>query len=124
MGRRSGGYPGSPKPLANHINGKKTLERISNETGGRMFDVSKEAARNQAVKETIYQIYQKIREDLRNQYSLGYVPDSHWQPLGVPQNPFDHDPGGTRGASQRWILSGQTARRESGEATELEQFLV
>ncbi|MGA2964164.1 MAG: VWA domain-containing protein [Candidatus Korobacteraceae bacterium] len=80
MGRRSGGYPGSPKPPQDHINGKKILERISMETGGRMFDVSKEAARNQAVKETIYQIYQKIREDLRNQYSLGYVPDSTGNP--------------------------------------------
>jgi VWFA-related protein len=67
MGRRGGGYPRSPEPRQDRSNGKKILERISKETGGRMFEVSK--------KETVDQIYQQIQEDLRNQYSLAYVPD-------------------------------------------------
>lgn len=47
--------------------GKKILERISRETGGRMFEVSK--------KEPVDQIYAQIEDELRNQYSLGYTPD-------------------------------------------------
>jgi VWFA-related protein len=50
-----------------HPDGKKILTRISQETGGRMFEVSK--------KEPIDQIYSRISEELRNQYSLGYTPD-------------------------------------------------
>lgn len=63
MGRR-GGYPRFPEP---HPDGKRILERISTETGGRFFEVSK--------KQTIEQIYSTIQEELRNQYSLGYTPD-------------------------------------------------
>lgn len=71
-GRRGGGYPGgypprSPQPQQEHPDGKKMLERISRETGGRMFGVSK--------KQTIEQIYQQIQDELRNQYNLGYTPD-------------------------------------------------
>jgi len=47
--------------------GKKVLERLSRETGGRMFVVSK--------KDTIDHIYSQIEEELRNQYNLGYTPD-------------------------------------------------
>jgi VWFA-related protein len=47
--------------------GKKILEEISKETGGRMFKVSK--------KETVDAIYAEIEEELRNQYSLAYTPD-------------------------------------------------
>ena len=50
-----------------HPDGKKVLERISNETGGRMFEVSK--------KQTLEKIYSEIEEELRSQYSLGYSPD-------------------------------------------------
>jgi VWFA-related protein len=50
-----------------HADGKKVLERISKETGGRLFEVSK--------KESVDQIYAQIQEELRNQYSLGYSPD-------------------------------------------------
>jgi VWFA-related protein len=50
-----------------HADGKKVLERISKETGGRLFEVSK--------KESVDQIYAQIQEELRNQYSLGYTPD-------------------------------------------------
>ncbi len=64
MGRGpGGGYP----QQASHPDGKKVLERISRETGGRFFEVSK--------KLPIDQIYAQIEQELRNQYSLGYTPD-------------------------------------------------
>jgi VWFA-related protein len=47
--------------------GKKALERISHETGGAFFEVS--TAR------PIAAIYAQLEEELRNQYSIGYVPD-------------------------------------------------
>jgi VWFA-related protein len=50
-----------------HGDGKKVLERMSKETGGRLFEVSK--------KESVDHIYSQIQEELRNQYSLGYTPD-------------------------------------------------
>jgi len=63
-----GGYPRpQPQRRENTEDGKKVLERISRETGARMFEVSK--------KEPIGQIYAQIQEELRNQYSLGYTPD-------------------------------------------------
>ena len=64
MGR--GGRGGQRFP-EQHVDGKKVLERISTETGGRLFEVSK--------KEPVDQIYSQIQEELRNQYSLGYTPD-------------------------------------------------
>ena len=65
MGRHGGGrgYPRAEE----RPDGKKVLERISKETGGRMFEVSK--------KDPIDQIYDQIAEELRSQYSLGYTPD-------------------------------------------------
>jgi VWFA-related protein len=68
-GRHGDGYPAgaSRYPQEQHPDGKKILERISNETGGRMFEVGK--------KETLAQIYQQIQDGLRNQYSLSYIPD-------------------------------------------------
>ena len=62
-GPGGGGYPQQPS----HPDGKKVLQQISKETGGRFFEVSK--------KETISQIYTQIEEELRNQYNLGYSPD-------------------------------------------------
>jgi VWFA-related protein len=47
--------------------GKGVLMRLAKETGGEFFEVSK--------KLDIDQIYALIQEDLRSQYSLGYVPD-------------------------------------------------
>jgi VWFA-related protein len=62
MGRHGGGgYP------QQHADGKKVLERISKETGARMFEVSQ--------KEPVEQIYSQIQEELRNQYNLGYTPN-------------------------------------------------
>ena len=63
-GRRRGGYP---PPRVERPDGKKILEQISRETGGGFFEVSK--------KLPIDQIYDRIEEELRNQYSLGYTPD-------------------------------------------------
>jgi VWFA-related protein len=90
MGRRGGGYPGGgypgggypgggggypggrggqQPPSQPHEDGKKILARISAETGGRMFEVTK--------KETVDQFYAIIEEELRSQYVLGYTPDKH-----------------------------------------------
>ena len=55
-------YPQESRP-----DGKKVLEQMSKETGGRFFEVSK--------KEPIDQVYAEINEELRSQYGLGYVPD-------------------------------------------------
>ena len=66
FGQRGGG--GRRRfPPEEHPDGKKVLERISKETGGRLFEVSK--------KQPIGDIYRSIAEELRNQYSLGYTPD-------------------------------------------------
>jgi VWFA-related protein len=62
-GRGGGRYPQQEQ----RPDGKKILEQISKETGGRMFKVTK--------KETVDAIYAEIEEDLRNQYSLAYTPD-------------------------------------------------
>jgi VWFA-related protein len=47
--------------------GKKPLMRMSKETGGGFFEVTK--------KQTIAQIFDVIQDELRSQYSLGYVSD-------------------------------------------------
>jgi len=71
-----GGYPGGGRggrgggqrhPEEPRTDGKKILERISKETGGRFFEVSK--------KQTVGEIYESIAEELRTQYSMGYTPD-------------------------------------------------
>jgi VWFA-related protein len=56
-----------PVPPSNRPDGKKILERLSKETGGGYFEVSK--------KHTIEDIYRQIEEELRNQYNLGYTSD-------------------------------------------------
>jgi VWFA-related protein len=65
-GMGGGGRGGSRFPRQERPDGKKILERISKETGGRLFEVSK--------KQPIDEIYSQIEEELRNQYSLGYTP--------------------------------------------------
>ena len=71
-----GGYPGGGYPAGGgrrypqqeqRPDGKKILDRISKETGGRLFEVSK--------KETVDKIYDDIQQELRDQYILGYIPD-------------------------------------------------
>jgi VWFA-related protein len=54
-------YPQESRP-----DGKKILQQLSKQTGGRFFEVTK--------KEAIDQIYAEIDEELRNQYALGYTP--------------------------------------------------
>lgn len=64
MGRGGGGRPGGG---GERPDGKKILQQISNETGGGFFEVTK--------KDTIGDIYVRIQDELRNQYSIGYVSD-------------------------------------------------
>jgi len=65
-----GGYPGGgryPRPQQqNGPNGKKILQRIAQETGGRFFEVTK--------KDTVDDVYASIAEELRTQFILGYTP--------------------------------------------------
>ena len=65
MGRRGGGGRGYPQE--SRPDGKKILERICKQTGGRLFEGSK--------KHPIEKIYESIAEELRNQYNLGYTPE-------------------------------------------------
>jgi VWFA-related protein len=69
-----GGYPGGGRrrgpentPHEDKSDGKKILQRISKETGGRYLELSK--------KLTAAQIYAQIEEEMRHQYSLSYTPD-------------------------------------------------
>ena len=62
-----GGRGGQRPSESPRTDGKKILERISKETGGRFFEVTK--------KETVGDIYTSIVEELRTQYSMGYTPD-------------------------------------------------
>ena len=67
-----GGYPGGgrggQRPTeASRTDGRKVLERMADETGGRLFEVSK--------KETLQDIYKQIGDELRAQYRLGYTPN-------------------------------------------------
>jgi VWFA-related protein len=67
MGRRGGMGGGNRYPTMNRPDGKKILEQISRETGGRFFEVSR--------KWPLDKVFEAIEEDLRNQYSLGYTSD-------------------------------------------------
>jgi VWFA-related protein len=81
MGRHGGGWPGGGfpggggsggggrgrPPQEPRADGKKILDQISRETGGRLFEVSK--------KQAMDQIYDSIAEELRTQCNLGYTPD-------------------------------------------------
>jgi VWFA-related protein len=64
-GRHGGGRP--PMGGGDRPDGKKILQQISRETGGRFFEVSR--------RQPIQKVFEAIEEDLRNQYSLGYTPD-------------------------------------------------
>jgi VWFA-related protein len=84
MGRRGGmgggypggGYPGGRYPggggsyprgqQQNRPNGKKILQEIAQQTGGRFFEVKK--------KDSVDDIYAQIAEELRTQFMLGYTP--------------------------------------------------
>lgn len=64
--------PGFYGILGGH-DGKRVLQRMSEETGGSFFEVSK--------KQTVDQVFAVIQEELRTQYNLGYVSD---RPVTVP----------------------------------------
>jgi len=65
-GGNGGGNNGGTYPTQGHIDGKKNLERMAQETGGRFFEVKKN--------QDVAQIYNQIAEELRAQYRLGYTP--------------------------------------------------
>lgn len=67
-GGRGGGY---------QIDGKKVLERMCGETGGRVFEVKG--------KETVDAIYTQIAEELRAQYRLGFTPTAEGASEGYHQ---------------------------------------
>jgi VWFA-related protein len=68
MGRRGGGgYPRGPQG-GNRPDGKKVMEQLARETGGRFFEVKHNMP--------IDKIFAIIEEDLRSQYSIGYSPDA------------------------------------------------
>jgi VWFA-related protein len=48
--------------------GRRILQRMSRETGGGFFEVTK--------RESIEQVFDSIQDELRSQYSLGYVSDT------------------------------------------------
>ena len=62
-GGHGGGRPRQEEPRPD---GKKFLEQISEETGGRFFKASKK---------DLDKIYAQIDEDLRNRCNLAYTPD-------------------------------------------------
>lgn len=70
-GAPGGGSPGggtdSPRHQTSPEVARVILDRLSRETGGRMFEVSK--------KTPLDQIYKQIEDDLRSQYDLGYTSD-------------------------------------------------
>ena len=84
MGYPGGGYPGGGYPGGGYpggggypngggegrANGKKVLEQMAHETGGRFIEVSHHLP--------IDKVYAEIEEELRSQYSIGYTSD---QPL-------------------------------------------
>jgi VWFA-related protein len=92
-GGRGGGYPGGGGGYPgggggnpggggrgggmSHVDGKKILQQMADETGGRLFEVSK--------KQTVAQIYNEIAVELRAQYRLGYSPDQDTAAEGYHQ---------------------------------------
>jgi VWFA-related protein len=84
-----GGYPGGGNgggnggnyPSQSHVDGKKILERMAQETGGRLFEVKKN--------QDVAQIYNQIAEELRAQYRLGYTPTQEAASNGYHQVAVD-----------------------------------
>jgi VWFA-related protein len=86
-----GGYPGrypggngggngggsNYPPEQRRTDGKKNLERMVHETGGRLFEIKKG--------QDVAQIYTQIAEELRAQYRLGYTPTQDASSVGYHQ---------------------------------------
>jgi VWFA-related protein len=92
MGYPGGGYPGGGypgrypggngggsnyPPEQRRTDGKKNLERMVQETGGRLFEIKKN--------QDVAQIYTQIAEELRAQYRLGYTPSQEAAAAGYHQ---------------------------------------
>ena len=80
-GGGNGGGNGGNYPTQNHVDGKKILERMAQETGGRLFEVKKN--------QDVAQIYNQIAEELRAQYRLGYTPSQDAASSGYHQVAVD-----------------------------------
>jgi VWFA-related protein len=65
-GRGGWGGRGRRYPQESRPDGKKIMEGICQQTGGRLLEVSK--------KQPIAKIYAELQDELRNQYNLGYTP--------------------------------------------------
>jgi VWFA-related protein len=86
-GYPGGGYPGrypggngggsNYPPEQRRTDGKKNLERMAHETGGRLFEIKKG--------QDVAQIYTQIAEELRAQYRLGYTPTQDAAAAGYHQ---------------------------------------
>ncbi len=80
-GYPGGGYPGGRgsnfPPVQRRTDGRKILERITAETGGRVFEIRKN--------EDVAQIYTQIAEELRAQYRLGFNPGQDTAAAGYHQ---------------------------------------
>jgi VWFA-related protein len=66
-GYPGGGHGGQRPSEESHVDGKKIMIQIAEQTGGRMYEAKK--------KENFDQVYASIAEELRSQYMLGYTPD-------------------------------------------------
>ncbi len=81
-GYPGGGYPGGGYPggggrqptYASHVDGKKIMQQLADETGGSFFEAKK--------KDNFDAIYKQIADELRQQYMLGYTPDAASQGEG------------------------------------------
>jgi VWFA-related protein len=80
-GGGNGGGSGGNYPSQSHVDGKKILERMAQETGGRLFEVKKN--------QDVAQIYNQIAEELRAQYRLGYTPTQEAASSGYHQVAVD-----------------------------------
>jgi VWFA-related protein len=76
-GGNGGGNNGGNYPSSKNGDGKKILERMAHETGGRFFEVKKS--------QNVAQIYNQIAEELRAQYRLGYTPSQDAAASGYHQ---------------------------------------
>jgi VWFA-related protein len=84
-----GGNRGGGPPLENRVDGKKILEQMADETGGRFYEVKG--------KQKVADIYNQIGEELRSQYRLGFTPDGsvledgyHKVDLEIPSQKNDY----------------------------------
>ena len=76
-GQRGGGGGNGGGGNAQRVDGKKILQRMADETGGRLFEVTK--------KQTVEQIYTQIGQELRAQYRLGFTPNEEASSDGYHQ---------------------------------------